>query len=59
MFPYITNELIEELNVRFPDKSPNKDEQYSQLMWRGGQRSVVEFLRREFKEQSKRQLTGE
>ena len=59
MFPYITTELIEELNVRFPDKSPNKDEQYSQLMWRGGQRSVVEFLRREFKEQSKRQLTGE
>jgi len=28
-------------------------------MWRGGQRSVVEFLRKQFEEQSKRQLTGE
>ncbi len=44
MFPYITNELIEELNVRFPDKSPTVNEDYAQLMWRGGQRSVVDFL---------------
>jgi hypothetical protein len=44
MFPYITNELIEELNVRFPDKSPTENEDYAQLMWRGGQRSVVDFL---------------
>jgi len=44
MFPLITNELIEELKVRFPNKSPSKSEEYSQLMWRGGQRSVVDFL---------------
>ena len=44
MFPYITNEVIEELNVRFPDKSPTENEDYAQLMWRGGQRSVVDFL---------------
>ena len=44
MFPYITNEVIEELNVRFPDKSPTVNEDYAQLMWRGGQRSVVDFL---------------
>ena len=44
MFPYITNDLIEELNVRFPDKSPTANEDYAQLMWRGGQRSVVDFL---------------
>ena len=44
MFPYITNEVIEELNVRFPDKSPTANEDYAQLMWRGGQRSVVDFL---------------
>jgi len=44
MFPYISNELIEELNVRFPDKSPTENEDYAQLMWRGGQRSVVDFL---------------
>jgi len=44
MFPYITNDLIEELKVRFPEKSPSQSEEYSQLMWRGGQRSVVDFL---------------
>ena len=44
MFPYINNELIDELNVRFPDKSPTVDESHQQLMWRGGQRSVVDFL---------------
>ena len=44
MFPYISNELIDELNVRFPKKSPLEDEDHSQLMWRGGQRSVVELL---------------
>ena len=44
MFPYITNEVIEELNVRFPDKSPTVNEDYAQLMWRGGQRSAVDFL---------------
>ena len=44
MFPYISNELIEELNVRFPDKSPTENEELAQLMWRGGQRSVVDFL---------------
>ena len=26
MFPYITKELIEELNVRFPDKSAKEQE---------------------------------
>jgi hypothetical protein len=56
MFPYITNELIEELNVRFPDKSPTENEDYSQLMWRGGQRSVVDFLLQIHEDQMASQL---
>jgi hypothetical protein len=56
MFPSITNELIEELNVRFPDKSPTENEDYSQLMWRGGQRSVVDFLLQIHEDQMASQL---
>jgi hypothetical protein len=44
VFPYVSKELIEELNNRFPNRSPDLAEEYSELMWRGGQRSVVEFL---------------
>ena len=50
MFPYITDEVIEELNVRFPDKSSTANEDYAQLIWRGGQRSVTQFLRQQFEE---------
>ena len=59
MFPYVSEELLNELEERFPNQSPQKEETHQQLMWRGGQRSVVEFLRKQFEEQSKRQLTGE
>lgn len=59
MFPYISEELLNELEERFPNQSPQLDETHQQLMWRGGQRSVVEFLRRQFEEQTKRQLNGE
>ena len=44
MFPLVSKELIEELNRRFPDKSPTYLEEHPLLMWRGGQRSVVDFL---------------
>ena len=59
MFPYISEELLNELEERFSNQSPHLDETYQHLMWRGGQRSVVEFLRKQFKDQSQRQLTGE
>ena len=45
MFPYISRELIEELDKRFPDRSPAYDETHTALMWRGGQRSVVEMIK--------------
>ena len=59
MFPYTSEELLNELDERFPEQSPTLDETYETLMWRGGQRSVIQFLRQQFEDQSKRQLTGE
>jgi hypothetical protein len=44
MFPYISEELIKELQERFPHKSPHSHEAIEQLMFRGGQRSIVDFL---------------
>ena len=54
MFPYTSEELLNELDKRFPEKSPTLDETYETLMWRGGQRSVIQFLRQQFEDQSKR-----
>lgn len=45
MFPYISKELVEELDKRFPDRSPAYNEAHTTLMWRGGQRSVVEMIK--------------
>ena len=59
MFPYTSEELLNELDKRFPEKSPTLDETYETLMWRGGQRSVIQFLRQQYEDQSQRQLTGE
>ena len=56
MFPLITQELIDELNRRFPDKSPTLEEAERALMWRGGQRSVVEFLIKTFEDQERSRL---
>lgn len=44
MFPYISKELLAELNSRFPNVSPKAGETLDELKWRGGQRSVVDFL---------------
>ena len=59
MFPYVSEELLRELSLRFPNQSPQKDETHHELMWRGGQRSVIEFLRTQYEQQTKNQLTGD
>ncbi len=51
-FPYVSRELIEELERRFPERSPIKGETMEALLWRGGECSVVRFLREKFKSQS-------
>jgi len=56
MFPLVNKELLEELNKRFPAKSPDRNETHSDLMWRGGQRSVVDFLNTIYEEQEASRL---
>ena len=59
MFPYISEELLIELDERFPNESARPDETINALMFKGGQRSVVEFLKGKFSEQTERQFLGE
>lgn len=45
MFPLVSDELIKELEKYYPEQSPRQDEAYEYLMFRGGQRQVVNFLK--------------
>jgi len=56
MFPYISKELLDELNSRFPVQAPQYLEQHDILMWRGGQRSVVDFIQTIYEEQETSKL---
>lgn len=56
MFPLVNKDLLEELNKRFPAKSPDRTETQNDLMWRGGQRSVVDFLNTIYEEQEASRL---
>lgn len=56
MFPLVNKDLLEELNKRFPAKSPDKNETHVDLVWRGGQRSVVDFLNTIYEEQETSRL---
>ena len=56
MFPHVSKELLTELDNRFPDRAPQLSEDYSTLRWRGGQRSVIEFLKQIHEDQIASQL---
>lgn len=56
MLPLVNKDLLEELNKRFPAKSPDRNETQNDLMWRGGQRSVVDFLNTIYEEQEASRL---
>ena len=43
-YPHTTDDLLEILKETFPPTSPQKDETMSELMFRGGQRSVGDWL---------------
>ena len=51
MLPLIPKDLLDELNRRFPNQSPQKGESHQDLIWRGDQHSVIEFLNTIFEEQ--------
>tara|TARA_B100000963_G_scaffold285862_1_gene254835 strand:+ start:1317 stop:1493 length:177 start_codon:yes stop_codon:yes gene_type:complete len=56
MLPLIPKDLLDELNQRFPNQSPQIGETHQDLIWRGGQRSVIEFLNKVFEEQDASRL---
>ena len=51
-FPFINILLLEELERRFPERSPSKGETLEDLYFRGGQVNVVRFLREQFNRQN-------
>lgn len=53
MFPLVSKELLEELNRRFPLNSPQITDTHTELMFKGGQRSVVDFLQVIYDDQEK------
>ncbi len=56
MLPLIPKDLLDELNRRFPNQSSQNGETHNDLIWRGGQRSVIEFLNKVFEEQDASRL---
>lgn len=42
--PHTVDELIDMLDEVYPNKSPMINENFEQLIYRGGQRSVVDFI---------------
>ena len=43
-YPHTADDLLEILKEAYPPTSPQQDETYEHLMFRGGQRSVVDWL---------------
>lgn len=42
--PDITPALLAALDILFPEKSADKSDTHDDVVWRGGERSVVRFL---------------
>lgn len=50
--PTISKALLEAMDRLWPERSPNLSESHADLMWRGGQRSVIRKLQDEFRRQN-------
>ena len=50
--PYITKEMLEALDVLFPEKTPEINMDMKEIYYKIGQRSVVRYLHAEAKKQS-------
>jgi len=46
------NVLLEKLEENFPPTTPNPSESLSQIMYRSGQRSVVEWIQHQLNEKN-------
>lgn len=49
--PYIPLELLTWLEGRFPERSASRNDQLPDLMFAGGQRDVIRFLRSQHEQQ--------
>jgi hypothetical protein len=52
-FPVVSKELIEELEKRFPDRSPDLSTPIDEIRYKSGQVSVVKLLRSMFDVQNR------
>ena len=52
-FPPIPRALMEELNLRFPEKTPLMTDSDREIWASVGRRSVIQFLNKEFERQNK------
>jgi hypothetical protein len=50
--PPIPEDLLAALDKLFPERSPELGEAEGQLRWRGGQRSVIRFLKEHYARQN-------
>jgi hypothetical protein len=50
--PIITKELLDALDILFPDKTPEITQDIKDIHYQIGQRSVVRFLHKKYAEQS-------
>lgn len=51
-FPHIPRDLIEELERRFPERTPDLTMTIDQIRYMSGERAVVRFLRDQFNRQN-------
>jgi hypothetical protein len=52
-FPPIPKALMDELNFRFPEKTPSMTDTDREIWASVGRRSVIQFLNKEFERQNK------
>ena len=52
-FPPIPKALMDELNFRFPEKTPSMTDTDREIWANVGRRSVIQFLNKEFERQNK------
>ena len=54
--PVISKDLLDALDVLFPERTPPITMEYKEICFRSGQRSVVNFLHNKLKQQSENVL---
>ena len=54
--PVISKDLLDALDVLFPERTPPITMEYKEICFRSGQRSVIRFLHNKHKQQSENVL---